>query len=72
MTLNGTSIAFVRQASPDGRRGRSGHRGMPEPPVAAGFKIAGFVSLDDEGLFAGLLRGGSVRGHRRLTGGADG
>ena len=40
--------------------------------VAAGFKIAGFVSLDDEGLFARLLRGGSVRGHRRLTGGADG
>ena len=29
-------------------------------------------SLDDEGLFARLLRGGSVRGHRRLTGGADG
>ena len=40
--------------------------------VAAGFKIAGFVSLDDEGLFARLLRGGSVRGHHRLTGGADG
>ncbi|SLO10707.1 Uncharacterised protein [Klebsiella pneumoniae] len=40
--------------------------------VTAGFKIAGFVSLDDEGLFARLLRGGSVRGHHRLTGGADG
>ena len=72
MTLNGRPSPFVRQASPDDRRGRSARRGMPEPPVAAGFKIAGFVSLDDEGLFAGLLRGGSVSGHRRLTGGADG
>ncbi len=35
--------------------------------VAAGFKIAGFVSLDDQSLFARLLRG-----HCRLAGGADG
>ncbi len=73
MTLNGTSIAFVRQASP--RRPPWAiwpSRNAGTTQVAAGFKIAGFVSLDDEGLFARLLRGGSVRGHRRLTGGADG